>query len=313
MQNKPQLAGEVKHVFERGDVEFIECLSGFCFDFVAKKRNLIMLLKLLFNIDSLTPGTAGDMKAVADSLSTYPLLIGKRTRGREMEDGVVYERYGISSVTPNTLEDAVAHRMLPSIISARGGYYVAIDGEKLRETRVKKSISLGELAEKAGVTRRMMCKYESEDAKPALSIALKLEESLSGDFIACVNIFSRPIIEESPELEMFSAYKKAVFSKLASVGMEVHPAKRAPFDAVALAPEEKKAMLGRAEEKALSSSAEEVKFLKQMLELILMDAFFVFNYSKEKNMEGMPVLVKKEIDRIRSAEELIELIEKRKG
>lgn len=182
MQNKPLLAGEVKHVFERGNVEFIECLSGFCFDFVAKKKNLIMLLKLLFNIDSLSSDIAGDLKAVASSLSTPPLIVGKKTRVGEMEDGVVYERYGINSITPNTLEDALVHNILPSIVSARGGYYVEIDGEKLREIRTGKSISLGELAEKAGITRRMAAKYERENASPTLSIALKLGEYLSPNF-----------------------------------------------------------------------------------------------------------------------------------
>jgi len=315
MHSKPQLAGEVRHIFERGSFEFIECAGGFCFDFVAKKKTLTLLLKLLFNIDSLTPEIAGDMKALAGSLSTSPLVVGKKTRSREMEDGVVYERYGINSITPNTLEDALVHHILPSIISARGGYYVEIDGEKLREMRIKKAISLGELSDKAGVTRRMMCKYEQENASPALSTAIKLGEHLDEEFITCVNIFSMPVVEENSELEMFSSvYKKAVFSKLSSVGMEVHPAKRAPFDAVALAPEEKKAMLGRAEEKALSSGAEEVTFLKQMLELILMDAFFVFNdCCREKSIEGVPVLIKKEIDKIRSTEELLELIEKRKS
>jgi len=314
MEHRAELASEVKSLFYRGDVEFIECMHGFCFDFVARKKNLVMLLKLLFNIDSLTPEFASDMKIVSGSLCTPPLIIGKKTRSGEMEDGVVYERYGINTVTPDTLEEVLVHDLLPSVISARGGYCVEIDGEKLREARMKKSISLGELAKMLGITRRMAHKYERENANPSLSTAVKLNQLLNDEFMVHVNLFSKPKIEENAEAGFGSVYKTAVFSKLSSIGIEVHPAKRAPFDAVTLIPDEKKAMLGRAEEKAAALDMEEVKFLREMLELILMDSFFVFSsYDKNKNMKGMPVLIKKEIDKIRSAEELLELIERRKG
>ena len=85
LKNKEALAKEVEEILERDGVRYIHSrFSNFCFDFIAKKEELMMLIKLLFNIDSITPSMAFDMKNIASSLSGAPIIIGRKTRAGDM-------------------------------------------------------------------------------------------------------------------------------------------------------------------------------------------------------------------------------------
>lgn len=65
---------------------------------------LPLLIKILANIDSMSECRAREMTNIAKMLSASPILIGSRTRNSNMEEGIVYERYGVPAVTPETFE-----------------------------------------------------------------------------------------------------------------------------------------------------------------------------------------------------------------
>lgn len=316
LKSKQMLGKEVKEILERARMCYLYSQSpNFCFDFIARKEELIMLIKLLFNIDSITPSMAFDMKNIAGSLSGCPLIIGKKTRAGEMEDDVVYVRYGINSITPSTLENFLIHNIMPCIISARGGYYLSINGEKLREIRLRKAFSIGMLAERAGISRRMVLKYERNEANPTIEIAEKLFKILDRDFSKEIDVFSQHFAYADDEFDIIedflTNYKKKIIEKLSEFNLKVKAVKRAPFDAIALTLEDEK-FTTRAEEKPRLSQ-EEARFFREVIETTLINGFFVFKERKGEELEGIPIIGEREINKMHSHKELVELIEKRKA
>ena len=206
--------------------------------------------------------------------------------------------------------------MLPCIISARGGYYLSIDGDKLRELRLRKAFSIGMLAESIGISRRMVLKYERNEANPTIEIAEKLFRILDEDFAREIDILSQDfssLHEDEFDIiaSFLTSYKRKIIEKLSEFDLSVKAVKRAPFDAIALTPEDEK-LTTRAEEKP-KLTKEEAKFLKEILETMLINGFFVFKESEREELNGIPIIGEREINRMHSHRELIELIEKRKA
>ena len=66
----------------------------------------------------------------------------------------------------------------PEILADRGGYYVKINGNVLREYREEYSLSLKDLADLAHVSRATMYKYENGIVRANTETAMALEEIL---------------------------------------------------------------------------------------------------------------------------------------
>src|SRR5438093_6233635 len=72
MFNKSFLADQI--VKSLSEKEFEVFISSGCFDIVAKRESLI-LIKVLINIDSLNQDQASSLKTVSYFVSAYPLVI----------------------------------------------------------------------------------------------------------------------------------------------------------------------------------------------------------------------------------------------
>src|SRR3989442_8668968 len=112
------------------------------------------MVKVLLNVDSFSKQGAEELRMIATTLNGAPLLIGERSGAGSLEDGVIYARSGVPILSRQTFIDFFEEGVPPFIFSAPGGLYVKLDGEALRRARDAKQISLGALAEVAGVSRR---------------------------------------------------------------------------------------------------------------------------------------------------------------
>ena len=121
------------------------------FDFIARRDNTLLIIKILGNIDALSTEVAHELFSIARFLEGIPLVIGIKSCSKELEDDVVYFRYKIPIITYQTLDNYM-HGVAPFILAAPGGFYVNIDGEILQKTRHEKDISVGQLAHIAGVS-----------------------------------------------------------------------------------------------------------------------------------------------------------------
>ena len=76
------------------------------FDLITGKKEILLVIKVVSHIDSVSEETARDLDHIARSLRGSPLIIGERARDAELERGAVYVRYGIYAVSVATLYDA---------------------------------------------------------------------------------------------------------------------------------------------------------------------------------------------------------------
>jgi len=163
---------------------------GGCFDLIAKQKNVLILVKLLENIDSLREDQAFELRKLSSMLAGLPLLIGRNIRSSsELEDGVIYSRYEIPAISKETLRNLLVHHLPPLIYAHRGGLRIKIDGELLKEKRLEKNLSLSDLASEVGVSKRAIYEYERGGIDVSLDTAMMLEEYLDEPLTIALNLF----------------------------------------------------------------------------------------------------------------------------
>ena len=118
-----------------------------CFDILARRDDILIILKIYKNIDSLTQTQAEELSKVAGTFLASPIIIGLKSKHNYLEEDVVYERYELPVISPQTLCNIIANEIHPEILSKRGGYYVKVNGELLKQMREKYNLSLKELAD----------------------------------------------------------------------------------------------------------------------------------------------------------------------
>ncbi len=197
---------------------------------MARRRQLLLIFKVLTNIDGISACTANEMRCLAEHLFGFPIIIGEMVNKRPLERGAVYLRYSIPSINVETLYDFFVESVPPLVYAAPGGLCVHIDGEVLREVRTDKNISLGELASRLGVSRRTISKYEAGMGL-TVEMALKIESILDVPLARPIGLLSlRPQKESLPETVSLSSIEKAVLSILIDMGFDVIPMAHAPFN-----------------------------------------------------------------------------------
>jgi putative transcriptional regulator len=198
------------------------------FDLAARRGGVLLILKILSNIDGLNEKTAIEIRRLAKYLSGSPLLIGEKTRDHQLEGGVVYFRYGVPTVSFGTLADWIVDDIPPLVYAAHGGLYVKIDGRLLRRLRLESGISLGALASELSVSRRTISKYEIESMDTSIDIALRLEELFGQELIKPVEILepASPVAEEMERID------DGILRYLAQIGFDVFPTAQSPFNAI---------------------------------------------------------------------------------
>ena len=180
------------------DVSSALSIRGICFDVVARMDDTVLIIKVLSNIDAFSKENAEEMKTLAEALDATPLVTGERSSSGALEAGIVYSRFNISIVSNETLADLLLEDAPPFIFAAPGGLYVKLDSELLKSVREDRSISLGTLAETAGVSRRTIQMYES-GMGAMIDAALRIEEYLGLPIIEPIDPFTFKREERSKE------------------------------------------------------------------------------------------------------------------
>lgn len=214
------------------DVSSALTIRGVCFDVVARLDQRVLIIKVLSNIDAFSKENAEEMKVLAEALSATPIVVGERSSSGALEPGIVYSRFNISIVSNETLADLLLEEAPPFIFAAPGGLYVKLDGDLLKSIREDRGISLGALAETAGVSRRTIQMYES-GMGAMIDAALRIEEYLGLPVIEPIDPFEFKSEERSREertgrepIDTFAV------NQLCNLGFSVTPVIKSPFEAV---------------------------------------------------------------------------------
>ncbi len=273
----------------------VKTLTGSSFDMVARKESRVLLIKVLEDANSISEEYANSMKNLSSYIDASPIVVAEKA-GHPLEDGVVYSRFGVYTFNYNTLGGCLDSRF-PIIVSTKAGFAASVVGEKLRRQREEKGLSLGAIARKVGVSKRMVAKYEANAADVSLRGAVALDRLFGSDIFNKVNIFA--IARET-----VSGRPSVVARKYDALGFRAVDTKKAPFNVVAKM--EKELILTDVEDARSRRLNPQLESLQQLLgadALVILD-----DRGGNKNSKKLPTLHKRDFMRMETARELIKFL-----
>ena len=216
------------------DVSSAINIRSICFDVVGRRDKTVLIIKVLGNVDAFSRENADEMKIMADALDASPILIGETSSSCKLEKGIIYTRFKIPIISNETLADQLLEEVPPFIFAAPGGLYVKIDSDTLRQIREERGISLGTLAETAGVSRRTIQMYEN-GMGAMIDAALRLEEFLDTPIIEPLDPFDYQKDDSVKSHEVSGKGNSTGFTpldRLVNIGFSITPIFRGPFEAI---------------------------------------------------------------------------------
>lgn len=302
--------------FYVSDAYFIRSIG---FDLVARRDNSLLIIKVLTNINAFPEEIAQELKKLATLLGGHPLLIGLRTGNGILEDGVVYDRFGIQAINPETLHGHLLEGLPLKVYAAPGGFYVNLQTDKLINLRKQQQISLGNFARSVHVSRRTVRMYE-EGMNARVDVALRIEDLLGEHLIKPIEILKSvakiapnqktsetSILEEKQQ----QTFQHEIFSLLNHLGYTIIPLGRCPFEAVS---KEREKILLTCVQRYDNKIQEKAKVVTNISKIAEKRAvFFTDKKGTKNNIEGTPLIIKAELKKIKEPEDIFELIIERRS
>jgi putative transcriptional regulator len=299
------------------DAYFIRSIG---FDLVARRDNSLLIIKVLTNINAFPEEISEELKTLAGLIGGHPLLIGLRTGKGFLETGVVYDRFGIQAISPETLHGHLLEGIPLKVYAAPGGFYASLDTDKLIELRKQKQISLGCFARSVHVSRRQVRLYE-EGMNARVDVAFRIEDMFDERLIKHIDILgdkqekkitSFQIKKHIPAEEVnTNSLKYEIFTLLDKLGYTITPLGRCPFEAVSKEKEKILLTCVQQYDRKIVDKAKVVSNISKITEKRAV--FFTDKKGNKNNIEGTPLIMRHELRRIREPEEIIELIIERIG
>ena len=297
---------ETREILQKGGFIIGEIVGkSTIFDIAARRDEIFLIIKVLVNVDSLRTEMARELKILGRELNASPFIIGKKSGLGEIMDGVVYTRHGIPAISIGTFRDFILEDVYPAVYVAPGGFYVNIDGSKLRKIREERSISLGYLAGIAGVSRKAIQLYE-EGMGSTVDVAIKLEEFLGESLILPIDILHFGNLEEE-RVNNPENFLGDIYYRLRDMGYDVLLTWKCPFDAISK--DEKDVLLTGVEEteRRIKSKSMNMRVVSKIFEK---RGFIIVEESKYRDYNGIAIIRKREFMRY-SKDELKEIVEER--
>lgn len=286
------------------------CSRPSCFDFAARKNKTLVLIKVQGDIGNVSVRDCWELKLISECVSAASVLISEKTREKPLEDDTVYSRYNVLAVTPKTFENIVLHKAYPLIQAGPGGYYVEIDEEAIKKKRQELGLSIGEMAEMMGISRRTLYGYERGMAKASVSAAYSLIWVLGIPVAKPINVFEttrkqqESLLVAAKRVIAKNRLLQKIFRKLAQCNVTAVHVRKAPFDFVVKCPEEGMKIIGGVaddKERELDKRVDEILSISKVVRA---HPVFITDGEKPPN-EGIPFIRSEELLRIKSPEDLV--------
>ena len=310
MLNRSKMLQEIDNLLTSEGYKTSNIYDQGSFDLVARKNLLILLLKTFLNIDSINEANAHEMKQLANIFLASPIIIGEKSRNGILEEGVIYERYDIPAISFETLKNMILYKEYPEILADRGGYFVKVDGNVIKQYREEYSLSLKDLADLAHVSRATMNKYENEIVRANTETAMILEEILNTKVTLDIDLL-KPTISEDIE---YSNVEGA--DDLSKLGYGILSTNKSPFDAVAKmkSSKDKSSLLTNVEKNRSEKTLKRMAIpLKDLSMITSSEPVFIINNDKIKDSLGtIPVIKSWELKEFENPSELLKIIRERK-
>ncbi len=281
------------------------------FDLIARRDQLRFIIKVLQNIDTLRGANAAEMIRISKLTEAAPVVVGEKAGGGPLERGVVYYRHRVPILSPESFYDYVEGE-LPFISSGPGGYYASIDGRRLHQRREELGFSIGYLSNKIGTSRRSISLYESGSAV-TIDIFLKLEKVLGEELEKSINLQEVARLLEMPQEDgnTENEFLREVLELMIRQGLDFHPVRKSPFDAIMREALEEFSLIGLLE--TMGQKMGRITAMMNISEIFENNAFIISRLKTEKeHLGGCPVINLSELRKINERDKLQILIEKRK-
>lgn len=332
MEERERTLTRVRELLERAGFLVTDAhgIRPTSFDLLARRDAQLLILKVLKNIDALAPEDAERLRQLGDLFHAIALIVGQTSGATDLENGVVYTRYGISIVTEEALSEYLLRGVPPFLVSSPGGIFARIDGPRLRELREARGLSLGALASVAGVTRRTIQLYE-DGGGAEISVVERIERYLHDTVAVPIQILPARTVparrappeapaEDEPERtpskprRTGDVLRDDVFRSLDTMGWKVVVTVRCPFDAFTHADERGEEEILLTSVGSLRTALHRAEVLQGLARVIEGHSMFVTRTeTNRESIEGLPIVTALELQRHRDRAELIELLSEREG
>jgi len=296
---REEVLGKIVEELQLADYQLAQQYGPSCFDILARKDHII-LIKVLTNIDSFYEEHADDLKRVAKVLDATPLIVGVTASGQCMRERTIYERFGISAVSIDTFREVLEGK-LPIVYAKRGGFYAHINAPFLKKVREKQHISLTELAREAGVSKTALQNYEKGEGAEVENI-IRLQDALGDLVLDPLNIFKFEAV--SKEVQQKTKLEKDVTGRLHDIGFKTTTVTKAAFRMIGK--HGKEILLTGMKKQPLEKKAHDIH---EAASALGQHGMFVFEHAKQKTVSGVPILEKEELAEIFTSKELLKILE----
>ncbi|MEM0134951.1 MAG: helix-turn-helix domain-containing protein [Thermoplasmatales archaeon] len=313
MDQRQEIIASIKKFASRGGYTTIcadESLS-YTFDLILRNDSHIIVIKVMNNVGLLTEETSKSVMAISRFLGAHPLIIGVRNRDEKIEEGVVYSRYSLPIISPQTLLSYLKEGEEPTVRAGPGGFYVEIDADKLKRIREQRSLSLGDIASAIGTTRRTVLMYQA-GMSASIDIALKMEEYLGEEIMEYVSFLWVVQREEfKVGFRKMREFERMVNQEITRKGFAIYPIRRSIVNF--LMEDSESSYLGGIEEE-VSRVEKKIEYLRELTQMSQKDGVLIVKREVENpGRYNIPIISFSELEQFRDKEELKGVIKERRN
>lgn len=301
---KSSLTRDAVEILESCGYQVSDCSgSRSCFDILAK-RDKVLLIKVLINVDGFSRRCSTELKNVASVTSAIPLVLSDHTKSAKLCRGVIYARYNIQVINLATLGDIVNESM-PIVYSVRGNYCMRIDSNLLVKLRKGLNMTQQELADRLGISKHSIHRYELS-GRMSLEIAERLMDILKENIATPREVFLPDMHHPPEEYEIMTrrltGLKYMVLEKFRDIGLFA-ALTNAPFDIFAIGDEDRK---------ILTTVSDDSRRLRGKMDTINEISRIIKSYSicisNRYGDSDVTVMKPRELRKIKDSEELIDIL-----
>jgi putative transcriptional regulator len=296
MFDKCFLQNKIINVLENN--EFAVLATSGCFDIAAKRENLL-LIKTLMNVDALNKDQAMSLQTTSYFLSAYPFVVSMKNNRELLDDKIVYSRFDLPVITPKLFEE-ILREDISIVHSAKGRHTTEINSFALREKRKELGYTLDQLAGIIGMSKKALYEIENKRVNPTDVTVRKLEVRLNINLGVPMEMKTGKAVYLRPRNESQGRVSK----ELIRIGVDNSVVYSAPFDIV-----------GRENFSVITKSFQDtskinkdVQAIKSLSKIFSSFAVFIAGKSKEKSIDGIPVILERELPDIESPKEFEDLL-----
>ena len=264
-------------------------LDGFGFDIVARERRSI-LLKISENINSVKAHVAQRLRRISWFFDAKSFIVGNRRGPEQLMDMVIYHRYDMPAITPNTL-NYILNGEKVSCVSRRGGLFFEINPDKIDVS----------MSDDIGVSRRCAYYYKSGEVPSVKPARMKKLKKLFGEDVTVMIEFT------NREIDVKAIHPDMIQKKFSEIGLKSVSVREHICDVLAGTKDENVISKAANSERTLHYYSDRVKSACDALDL--KPIFILRRKPRQKSIKDIPVVSVEELRSINDKKELLEMIE----